>query len=138
MWDALDRYEKSPHGNVQKVLRISYDSLFRHEKSIFLDVACFFKGQRLDYVKTVLDASDFSSGDGITTLVNKSLLTVDYDCLWMHDLIQDMGREIVKEKAYNKIGERSRLWHHEDVLQVLEDDNVRILLSTLFLDFYHP
>ena len=136
--DALDRYEKSPHGNVQKVLRISYDSLFRHEKSIFLDVACFFKGQRLDYVKTVLDASDFSSGDGITTLVNKSLLTVDYDCLWMHDLIQDMGREIVKEKAYNKIGERSRLWHHEDVLQVLEDDNVRILLSTLFLDFYHP
>uniref|UniRef100_K7N1C8 ADP-ribosyl cyclase/cyclic ADP-ribose hydrolase n=1 Tax=Glycine max TaxID=3847 RepID=K7N1C8_SOYBN len=135
--DALDRYEKSPHGNVQKVLRISYDSLFRHEKSIFLDVACFFKGQRLDYVKTVLDASDFSSGDGITTLVNKSLLTVDYDCLWMHDLIQDMGREIVKEKAYNKIGERSRLWHHEDVLQVLEDDNGSSEIEGIMLDPPH-
>ncbi|KAL2329128.1 hypothetical protein Fmac_022555 [Flemingia macrophylla] len=41
----------------------------------------------------------------------------------MHDLIQDMGREIVTEEAWNEVGDRSRLWHHEDILQVLVDNN---------------
>ena len=91
----------------------------------------------MEYVKSVLDACDFSSGDGITTLVNKSLLTVDNECLGMHDLIQEMGREIVKEEAGDVVGECSRLWHHEDVFQVLVNATVRIS-STFFLDFYHP
>ncbi|KAL2327185.1 hypothetical protein Fmac_020612 [Flemingia macrophylla] len=121
--DALDRYEKSPHPDIQRVLRISFDSLPYNEKNIFLDIACFFRGWKLDYVKRVLDACDFDSGDGITGLADKSLLTIDeYDCLEMHDLIQDMGREIVKEEAWNEVGERSRLWHHEDVLQVLANN----------------
>lgn len=110
--DALNRYEKCPHPGVQKVHRISYDSLPFNEKNIFLDIACFFKGRKLEYVKRVLVASNFSSGNGLTTLVNKSLLTVDNHRLRMHDLIQDMGKEIVKEEAGNKLGEHSRLWHH--------------------------
>nr|KYP68875.1 TMV resistance protein N [Cajanus cajan] len=134
--DALDRYEKNPHEDVQKVLRISYDSLPFNEKNIFLDIACFFKGKRLEYVKEVLDACDFCSGDGITTLVNKSLLTIDYQCqcLEMHDLLQDMGREIVREEAWNEVGERSRLWHHEDVLQVLADNNGSRQIQGIMLD----
>ncbi|CAJ1933837.1 unnamed protein product [Sphenostylis stenocarpa] len=132
--DALDRYEKSPHEDVQKVLRISYDSLAPNEKNIFLDIACFFKGHRLEYIRRVLDACDFSSGDGITTLVNKSLLSIDNNCLGMHDLMQAMGREIVKEEAWNEVGERSRLWNHEDVLQVLLDDNGSSKIQGIMLD----
>ena len=134
---ALERYEKSPHRDVQKVLRISYDSLPLNEKNIFLDIACFFKGQRSEYVERVLDACDLNSGDGIDTLVNKSLLTVNSQskCLEMHDLIQDMGKEIVKEEAWNEIGERSRLWFHEDVLQVLDGNMVSDSDQLCFLIF---
>ncbi|KAG4385092.1 hypothetical protein AAZX31_12G025800 [Glycine max] len=132
--DALDRYGKSQHEGVQKVLRISYDSLPFNEKNIFLDIACFFNGWKLEYVKSVLDACDFSSGDGITTLVNKSLLTVDNECLGMHDLIQEMGREIVKEEAGDVVGECSRLWHHEDVFQVLVNDTGSSKIQGIMLD----
>jgi len=75
-----------------------------------------FQWVGIDICKKRTDACDFSIRDGITTLVNKSLLTVEMDCLGMHDLIQNMGRVIIKEEAWNEVGERSRLWHHEDVL----------------------
>ncbi|XP_029127157.1 TMV resistance protein N isoform X2 [Cajanus cajan] len=132
--DALDKYEKSPHEDVQKVLRISYDSLSLNEKDIFLDIVCFFNGWKLKQAKEVLDACDFNSGDGITTLVNKSLLTIDNKYLHMHDLIQAMGKYIVKEEAWNEFGERSRLWHHEDVLQVLADNNGSGKIQGIILD----
>ncbi|KAL2329129.1 hypothetical protein Fmac_022556 [Flemingia macrophylla] len=132
--DALDTFEKSPHEDVQRVLRISYDNLPINQKNIFLDIACFFRGKELEYVEDVLDECDFNPRHGIKELINKSLLTVDNNCLEMHDLIQDMGREIVKEEAWNEVGDRSRLWHHEDILQVLVDNNVR-MLSTFCLDF---
>ncbi|KAI4356910.1 hypothetical protein L6164_000892 [Bauhinia variegata] len=37
----------------------------------------------------------------------------------MHDLIQDMGKEVVKQDASSKLGEYSRLWNHEDIVDVL-------------------
>ncbi|KAI4356921.1 hypothetical protein L6164_000902 [Bauhinia variegata] len=39
--------------------------------------------------------------------------------LGMHDLIQDMGKEVVKQDASSKLGEYSRLWNHEDIVDVL-------------------
>ncbi|XLR13679.1 disease resistance protein RPP2B isoform X3 [Arachis hypogaea] len=40
----------------------------------------------------------------------------------MHDLIQNIGREIVKQEAPKEVSERSRLWFHEDVLELLTED----------------
>ncbi|KAI4332412.1 hypothetical protein L6164_017322 [Bauhinia variegata] len=40
----------------------------------------------------------------------------------MHDLIQDMGREIVRQESPNDPRQRSRLWFHEDILEVLEEN----------------
>ncbi|KAI4332327.1 hypothetical protein L6164_017247 [Bauhinia variegata] len=37
----------------------------------------------------------------------------------MHDLIQDMGREVVRQDASSNLGKHSRLWNHEDILDVL-------------------
>ncbi|KAK2378877.1 disease resistance protein RPV1 [Trifolium repens] len=39
----------------------------------------------------------------------------------MHDLLRDMGREIVRDKSPKELEKRSRLWFHEDVLDVLSD-----------------
>ncbi|KAH7568351.1 hypothetical protein JRO89_XS07G0280200 [Xanthoceras sorbifolium] len=42
----------------------------------------------------------------------------------MHDLLQEMGKEIVRKESPNKPGNRSRLWRQEDVLCMLKNDNL--------------
>ena len=44
----------------------------------------------------------------------------------MHDLVQQMGREIVRQESPEELGECSRLWFHEDVRHVLEENTVRV------------
>ena len=38
----------------------------------------------------------------------------------MHDLIQEMGREIVRQQSLEEPGKRSRLWFHEDINDILK------------------
>ncbi|KAG2730519.1 hypothetical protein I3760_01G296300 [Carya illinoinensis] len=113
-FDSLDVTEKDIF------LRISFDSLDVTEKDIFLDIACFFIGTDKEYVNRVLDGCCFFPAIGLGILIQRSLLTVnERNELRMHDLIRDMGREIVREESPNDLGERNRLWFHEDVLNVL-------------------
>ncbi|PNX66636.1 disease resistance protein (TIR-NBS-LRR class), partial [Trifolium pratense] len=39
----------------------------------------------------------------------------------MHDLLRDMGREIVRKKSKERGKEPSRLWRYEDVLELSKD-----------------
>ena len=78
---------------------------------------------------------EFGSTSNINVLVNKSLLTIEYGCLKMHDLIQDMGREIVRKEAPKNPGQLSRLWYYVDVIEILTDDLVRIMYL-LFYNLY--
>ncbi|KAL4639452.1 hypothetical protein ACB092_03G219600 [Castanea dentata] len=120
-WEsALEKYKKIPIKCIQNILQVSYDGLQDTEKDIFLDIACFFKGWDKDYVVKILDACELYPGSGIPRLINKCLITVDR-CgrLSMHDLIQQMGREVVRQQAPNILGERSRLYCYKDSLKVL-------------------
>ncbi|GAU12364.1 hypothetical protein TSUD_253150 [Trifolium subterraneum] len=117
-WEsALEDYQRIPRKGIQDVLKVSYDVLESNAQSVFLDIACFFKGERIEYVEEILN--EFSAVSNIEELVNKSLLNIDNGYLNMHDLIQDMGREIVRQEAPNNPAKRSRLWCHEDVVDVL-------------------
>ncbi|KAG7944458.1 hypothetical protein I3843_15G103500 [Carya illinoinensis] len=122
-WEsALERYKRIPHKKIQKILRMSYDDLHESEKNIFLDIACFFKGEKVDYVVKILDSCGLSPTIGIKKLMDKSLITIDCNKFEMHDLVQDIGREIVQEESPKEPGGRSRLWYHEDIRQVLEEN----------------
>ncbi|MED6133128.1 hypothetical protein PIB30_025604 [Stylosanthes scabra] len=108
---ALDKYERIPNKEIHEILKVSYDGLEEDEKNIFLDIACFFNKYKLSYVKSMLHARGFYPEHGIRVLVDKSLMSIDRnDCLRMHDLIQDMGREIVRQESTSEPGKRSRLW----------------------------
>ena len=50
----------------------------------------------------------------------------------MHDLLRDMGREIIHAKSSKEPEERSKLWFHEDVLDVLLNESVRPTFIYLF------
>ncbi|KAL1370031.1 TMV resistance protein N isoform X1 [Arachis hypogaea] len=131
---ALKKYKRNPHRDIQSILRISYDSLESNEKDIFLDIACFFNGQRLEYVKRILDGCEFYTEDGLRILIDRSLITVEDGHLRMHDLIQDMGRDVVKQEAPKDAAERSRLWLREDVLQVLTENRGSSKIEGIKLD----
>ena len=71
-WECtLDKYNKIPNKNIQEVLKVSYDNLEEIVQDIFLDIACFFKGWKKDYVVNILNASDSHPDYGIQRLVYK-------------------------------------------------------------------
>ncbi|PRQ41888.1 putative leucine-rich repeat domain, L domain-containing protein [Rosa chinensis] len=49
-----------------------------------------------------------------------SLISIKDNCIWMHDVIQEMGWEIVRQESTQNPRERSRLHSDEDVRHVLK------------------
>ncbi|WJX71944.1 hypothetical protein P8452_55880 [Trifolium repens] len=52
----------------------------------------------------------------------------------MHDLIEDMGREIVRHESPKELGKRSRLWFHKDIVEVLEENLGTSKIEMICLD----
>ncbi|XP_040998237.1 disease resistance protein RUN1-like [Juglans microcarpa x Juglans regia] len=117
---ALKKLENNPHSNIHQMLKISFDCLDDEEKSIFLDIACFFAGQEEEYITSILDASFPNSDIKFQVLMDKSLITIECGKLVIHDLLKDMGREIIRRESPENPEKRRRLWYHEDVRDVLE------------------
>ncbi|KAI5392069.1 hypothetical protein KIW84_076744 [Lathyrus oleraceus] len=133
-WNCvLEKLKRIPNDQVYKKLKISYDGLNDDtEKEIFLDIACFFIGMDRHDVIHILNGCGLFAEIGIRILVERSLVTVDdKNKLVMHDLLRDMGREIIREKSPKKPEEHSRLWFHEDVLDVLSEHTVRTSYTLL-------
>ncbi|KAI9086136.1 hypothetical protein K1719_031857 [Acacia pycnantha] len=117
---TLKKYNQIPGRTTHDILKISYDCLQDGAKRIFLDIACFFKDDNLEFVEDILGECYYGTRFYIEVLVDKSLIIVDDNGrLKMHDLIQQMGREIVKQEAASNLGKCSRLWYYKDVLNVL-------------------
>jgi len=123
---ALDRYEKIPNQDIFKILKVSYDELVQDDKDVFLDIACFFKGFKLEEVEKTLHAHyDDERKDHINVLIEKSLIKIsESNVLTLHDLIEDMGKEIVRLESLYQPGKRSRLWSDKDIVDVLEGNTV--------------
>ncbi|EEF36849.1 hypothetical protein RCOM_0740700 [Ricinus communis] len=64
---------------------------------------------------------------GIRVLLDKSLINIVNNRLWMHDLLQEMGQKIVLKESLEELRKRSRLWVNEDVNQVLTKNSVLIV-----------
>ena len=57
--------------------------------------------------------------------MHKSLLAIDdHGISWMHDLLQDMGQEIVCRESPIEPGGRSRLWIYKNVIHVLKNNTI--------------
>ena len=122
---AINKYEKIPKANILEILNVGYDGLEETEMEIFLDISCFFRGWFKDYVVNILDACKLFPNHGIPRLVNKYLINDEQNgTLSMHDLLQQMGKEIVQRESPRILRERSRLWDHKDALEVLVGSKV--------------
>ncbi|XP_057990224.1 disease resistance protein RPV1-like [Hevea brasiliensis] len=119
---------------IQDVLKTSNDELGKIEKKIFLNVACFFKGQNKDEVERTLEVFGFYPKSGIPRLINKSLITVSsLNEIHMHDLLEQMGKDIVIKEC-KQPGGRSRLWNYEDISHVLTTEMFEAKCHGLYED----
>ncbi|XP_076900002.1 TMV resistance protein N-like isoform X1 [Bidens hawaiensis] len=120
----LETLKGIPHGDVQKQLQLSYDSLTPRLKKLFLDIACFFDGMKKDTVVKVLQDEDlrFFPNNEIQYLVDKSLVEITSNNeVWMRHAIREMGLEIVRQENEDEPGQRTRLWDERDVMRVLTE-----------------
>ncbi|XP_050368571.1 disease resistance-like protein DSC1 [Argentina anserina] len=130
----LEKLKKSSGTDLQKVYRISYDALGEHEREIFLYIACFYKGEEVRRAKEQLNACGLDADNGIDVLIDMSLVSIRYDKLWMHDVIQEMGRAIECEQHPAKPGKRKHLFTPEDVCHVLKKNKGTKNVQSISLD----
>ncbi|XP_060173802.1 TMV resistance protein N-like isoform X8 [Lycium barbarum] len=110
----IARLKKIPDKDILGKLRISFDGLDKEEKRIFLDIACLYSDDSIDYVKRVFESCDINL-QGIKNLVEKSLLSINRYRSLMHNTIREMGQNIAREEYTN-----SRIWLPEDVRDLFE------------------
>ncbi|RZB60937.1 TMV resistance protein N [Glycine soja] len=140
-WEsALNGYERIPDKSIYMILKVSYDALNEDEKSIFLDIACCFKDYELGELQDILYAHyGRCMKYHIGVLVKKSLINIhgswDYKVMRLHDLIEDMGKEIVRRESPTEPGKRSRLWSHEDINQVLQENKGTSKIEIICMNF---
>ncbi|KAH9782086.1 ADP-ribosyl cyclase/cyclic ADP-ribose hydrolase [Citrus sinensis] len=133
---AVKRLKRDSENEILDILQISFDGLKETEKKIFLDIACFHRGENRDYVTKILDYCDFDPVIGIRVLVDKSLIEVlSNNQLWMHDLLREMGQQIVKRQCPEDPGKRSRLWKEADVRQLLTRNTGSETVEVIYLNF---
>ncbi|XP_050917696.1 disease resistance protein Roq1 [Lathyrus oleraceus] len=136
---TLDWYEKIPNKKIQEILKVSYDGLEEYEQSVFLDISCCFRGFELLEIEDILEAH---YGDcmkhQIEVLVDRSLIKISQEgkpgIVTLHDLIQDMGKEIIRQESPKEPGKRSRLWFHKDIVHVLEENLGTDKIEIVYLD----
>ncbi|CAL2238442.1 unnamed protein product [Prunus armeniaca] len=101
---------------LKEYFKKSYDALDDDAKEVFLDIACFFKGANKDVVLQIVPQN-------CIVLLDKAMITIEWDDrILMHDLLANLGKNIVHKESPNDPGKRSRLWFYEDVKLVLTEN----------------
>ncbi|KAH0711347.1 hypothetical protein KY289_007306 [Solanum tuberosum] len=135
MWrEVVDMIKRESSPDIVKNLKISFEGLQDKEKTIFLDIACFFRGMRKGDIITIIESYDLYARIRLHGLIEKSLLFISkYDTIQMHDLIQDMGRYVVTMQKDS--GEPSRVWNVEDFEDVMVNITVSRLNTAIIFNF---
>lgn len=129
-WEStLELLKQIPDDNIRAKLQISFDALNPVQKDIFLDISCFFIGMDKEYVSCILDGCKLCPDIGLSVLRERCLITVRDNRLIMHDLLRDMGRQIIRETSPKNCERWSRLWDPDDVFDVLKNYIVRNKIS---------
>ena len=129
-WEsALDKLKNYPDPRIFDILQNSFDGLMETQKELFLDIACFFEGENINCIRDILESFGYYPDYNINVLRDKHLITIDeWGAIRMNGLLQFMGQEIVHRESPKRLGQRTRLWHYEDVYYVLMNNIVSLLV----------
>nr|XP_043611428.1 disease resistance protein RPV1-like [Erigeron canadensis] len=133
----ITKLRKESHLDIKKVLQISFDSLqSENDKELFKHIACFFNGMDREISEQILEACNIYAISGIQNLIERCLVSISQwdNSLMMHQLLQEMGKAIVREESPGVPGKRSRLWCHDESFIVLKKKKGTETLQGLVFD----
>ncbi|KAG7548406.1 P-loop containing nucleoside triphosphate hydrolase [Arabidopsis suecica] len=119
--NALPRLKTRLDANIQSILKFSYDALCYEDKDLFLHLACLFNNDEMVKVENYLALDFLDVRHGLHLLAEKSLIALDfegvnYKVLKMHNLLVQLGREIVR--------------HHHVHQSILEPEKRQFVVDT--------
>ncbi|KEH38848.1 putative TIR domain, winged helix-turn-helix DNA-binding domain-containing protein [Medicago truncatula] len=132
--DALYRLRNNPDNKVMDALQVCFEGLHSEDREIFLHIACFFKGEKEEYVKRILDACGLHPHLGIQGLIESSLITIRNQEIHMHEMLQELGKKIVRQQFPEEPGSWSRLWLYEDFNPVMMTETGTDKVKAIILD----
>uniref|UniRef100_A0A6N2L5G3 TIR domain-containing protein n=1 Tax=Salix viminalis TaxID=40686 RepID=A0A6N2L5G3_SALVM len=138
-WEIdIAHWRNIPHDDIQAKLRVSFDALDVDSSEIFLDIACFFVGQDKDYVADIISARySYHPEVAFRALIGRSLIEIDtenHNRLWMHDIVRQMGREIIRQRSLNHLEKYSRIVIPKDANDVVSKEMGTKAVEGLALD----
>jgi hypothetical protein len=87
-------------------------------------------------VKRILDACGLHPHFGIQNLIERSLITIRNQKIHMHEMLQELGKKIVRQQFLDEPGSWSRLWRYDDFYHVMMTETVTIYLSKIKTSFH--
>ncbi|XLR24839.1 hypothetical protein HN51_071349 [Arachis hypogaea] len=132
-WEsALGHYERNLGKEIYDKLKRSFDRLEKEVQSVFLDIACCFKGLSRTEVNNMLRAHHgFCPIYAIRLLEEKSLIMIEDNEVRLHDKIHEMGRKIEQE---GKHGHRYLLSSYEAIVQFFKHKGIHDKIEMIVLD----
>ncbi|XP_061998346.1 disease resistance protein RUN1-like isoform X1 [Rosa rugosa] len=134
-WEVeLEKIKKCQHLGIEGVLRTTFEGLDHLQKTVLLDIACFFKGMKKKYAIEILDACGFFPVSVLSVLADRALVTSTgfYVVLAMHDLLLDMALGIVRRES-----SLSRLSSSDEIEEALTQNTDTVAVESIDLDLYH-
>ncbi|KAI4318760.1 hypothetical protein MLD38_032429 [Melastoma candidum] len=130
---ALEQLKVTPNREILDILNISYEKLNDNEK-VFLYIACFFHGYMEQNVGDLVHYLGYYTDVGMRVLKDRSLIYISKDRVRMHDLLRELGKNIVYEECPEEPGRRSLLWSSADILHVLSENTGTEAVEGVVLD----
>ncbi|CAL9241988.1 unnamed protein product [Arabidopsis halleri] len=119
---SIPRLRTSLDDDIESVLKFSYNSLAAEEKDLFLHIACFFRRERIETLEVFLAKKFVDVRQGLQILADKSLLSMNLGNIEIHNLLVQLGLDIIRKQSIHKPGKRQFLVDAEDICEVLTDD----------------
>ena len=108
-------------GEIESILIFGYNALSHVNKDLFLHIACFFMFERIEKVVEHLSKRFSDVRQRLNVLAEKSLIYFESEYVIMHDLLVQLGRDIVRKQS-TEPGQRQFLVDERETGEVLADD----------------
>ncbi|KAL0855699.1 hypothetical protein Bca101_060852 [Brassica carinata] len=120
--EALPWLRSTLDREIESTLRCGYEALGDNERNLFLYIACFFAGSKVDNFKRYFSNSSLEVNHGLQLLVQKSLVSVENGSVRMHSLLEQMGRETVKKRSMDNPAKPDFLTDTMDIYDALDEN----------------
>ncbi|CAL9238474.1 unnamed protein product, partial [Arabidopsis halleri] len=114
----ISRLRTNLDGEIESILKFSYDALCDEDKDLFLHIACLFYLVDIKILEELIGQRFKDLRRRLYVLEEKSLISIEYEYIKMHNLLAQLGKEIIR-KEFREPGKRQFLNDYKDICEVV-------------------